>query len=66
MGPACDSLDHRARACYLLCGLMYDELCQAIGMRSLSVPPFTFLNVHYTQSIKGSIILKQKLMYFVY
>ena len=41
-GPATDSLDHRAGACYLPCGLSYDELRRAIGMHSLSVPPSAF------------------------
>ena len=27
--PATESLDHRARACYLPCGLSYNELCHA-------------------------------------
>ena len=39
MGSACDSQDHRAGACYLPHGLMYDELRHAIGMCSLAVPP---------------------------
>ena len=42
MGPACNSLDHRARGCYLQCSLMYNELHHAIGMCSLLVPPSAF------------------------
>ena len=42
MGPATDSLDHRAGACYLLCDLLYNELHCAIGVQSLSVPPSAF------------------------
>ena len=42
VGPACDSLDHRAGVCYLPCSLPYNELCHAIGLSSLSVPPFAF------------------------
>ena len=29
MGPETDSLDQRARACYLPCGLLYNEHCYA-------------------------------------
>ena len=42
MVPACDILDHRAGACYLPCGLLYNELCHTIGVHSLSIPPSTF------------------------
>ena len=42
MGPVCDSLDHRARACYLPCSLSYDELRHTVSMHSLLVPPSTF------------------------
>ena len=42
IGPACDSLDHRARVCYLPRSLPYDELHHTISMHSLSVPPSTF------------------------
>ena len=42
VGPACDSLDHRAGACYLLHGLLYDVLHCAISMHSLLVPPLEF------------------------
>ena len=42
MGPATDSLDHRAGVCYLLCSLWYNELQHAINMHSLSVPPSIF------------------------
>ena len=42
VGPATNSLDHRARVCYLPCCLSYDELCRAVGVHSLSIPPFTF------------------------
>ena len=42
VGPACDSLNHRTRACYLPYGLMYNELCHAVGVHSLSVPPSAF------------------------
>ena len=48
MGPAIDNLDHRARACYLPCGLPYDELIHAIGVHSLLVPHSTLLNVFCT------------------
>ena len=42
MGPAYDSLDHRARACYLPYSFSYDELHHAIGMHSPLIPPSTF------------------------
>ena len=43
MGLETDSLNHRAGVCYLPCGFLYDELCHAVGMHSLLVPPSTFL-----------------------
>ena len=39
---------------------LYDELHHAIGMHSLFGSPLHILNMHYTKSIKGSIILEQK------
>ena len=42
MGPVCVSLEHRSRACYLPCGLLYNELHHAISVHSLSVPPSIF------------------------
>ena len=59
-GSATDSLGYRVRACYMPCGLLYDELCHAISKYSLSLPPSAFLNVLRTDSIKAYIILKQK------
>ena len=41
-GPATDSLDHRDGACYLPCGLSYNELRHAISVHSLLVPPSVF------------------------
>ena len=38
----------------------YNELCHAVGMRFTLGSPLHILNVHYTKSIKGSIILEQK------
>ena len=66
MVPATDSLDLRARACYLSYGLSYDELHHAVGVHSLSVPPSALLNVLCTKSIKAYIILKQKQKYFAH
>ena len=66
MGPATDSLDHRTGVCYFLSGLLYNELCHAVGMRSLSVPPSALLNILYTESIKAYIAFKQKQMYFAH
>ena len=60
VAPAIDSLEHRARACYLPCSLLYNELCHAISIHSLSVPLSALLNVLCTESIKAYIVLKQK------
>ena len=60
MGSATYSLVHRARVYYLLCGPLYNELCHAIGIHSLLVPPSTLLNMLCTKSIKAYIILNQK------
>ena len=61
VGPATDSLDHKARACYLPHGLLYNELLHTISMYSLLVPLSTLLNVLCTWSIKAYIILKQNM-----
>ena len=42
MGPATDSLDYRAGVCYLPCGLLNNELCCAVSVHSLLVPPSAF------------------------
>ena len=39
VSPECDSLDHRLGACYLPCGLLYHELCCAVGMPHSRFPP---------------------------
>ena len=39
MGPATDSLDHRAGACYLPCGLLYNKICCAVGVLHSRFPP---------------------------
>ena len=46
--------------------LSYDELHYTIGMHFTLGSPLRILNVHYTKSIMGSIVLEQKWMYFVY
>ena len=45
---------------------LYNELCHAVGMCFTLGSPLCILNVHYTKSIKGSIILEQKQMYFIH
>ena len=45
---------------------LYDELRHAISMHFTLGSPLHILNMHYTKSIKGSIILEQKWMYFVH
>ena len=45
----------------------YNELCHAVRpVRFTLGSPLHILNVHYTKSIKGSIILEQKRMYFIH
>ena len=53
VGPATDSLDHRAGAYYLPHSLLYNELCHAVGVLSLSVPPSTLLNILCTEVNQG-------------
>ena len=45
---------------------LYNELRHAIGMCFTLGSPLRILNVQYTKSIKGSIILEQKWMYFIH
>ena len=44
----------------------YDELHHAVGMCFTLDSPLRILNVHCTKSIKCSIILEQKQMYFIH
>ena len=44
----------------------YNELRYAVGMRFTLGSPLRILNVHCTKTIKCSIILEQKQMYFVH
>ena len=44
----------------------YDELRNAVGIRFTLGSPLRILNVHCTRSIRCSIILEQKQMYFVH
>ena len=45
---------------------LYNELRHAVGMHFTLGSPLRILNVHYTKSIKCSIVLEQKRMYFVH
>ena len=65
MGPATDSLDHRARACYLPShGFSYNKYCHARQYAlTLGSPPSALLKyAPYIESIKAYIVLKQKWM----
>ena len=66
MGPAYDSLDPQGWSMLIAMQPLYNELRHAIGMCFTLGSPLCILNMHNTNSIKGSIVLEQKWMYFIH